>query len=227
MIFSSLSLAALLGIAALALFPSPQLLPPDKMLGDKLALLFLLVVFALANIPKLRAKATENRDAVTFGAFCAWAILFHLAQRMGPLEGASLGFPFAPDEKIVVPFATFLAIFGALAGAPIWWKNGGAFERFFVAGSAFLGVFAWAFLLWMGNYYAIGFDKTLDPSPVAALLLGLISYASLALCVRAATATEALRGAMLRIVPAILLVVWARHQFLPIEMPNEDLEDGS
>lgn len=224
MTFSVLSLSALLGVGLLALFPDPRMIPPEKFGPDKITLLFLILAFALANIPKLREKAIENRDFVPFLTLCASVILFHLADRGPHSDSIQIAFGFAKDESVVVSYAACLAILGAILGTPAWWKSDGKYEKYFVAGTLLLGIFGYAALKFLGGYYDIGLDKTLDAAPTATLLVQVVSYAALALCVRAATATEMLRGLVLRVFPAVLLVVWARHQFAPIPAPVEEDE---
>jgi hypothetical protein len=222
--FSVLSLAALLGVAIMALFPNPQLLPPEKLGSDKNTLLFLLLVFVLANLPKLREKAVQNRNFVPFLTLCASVILFHIADRSSLGTGFSVGFGFAKEEPVLVSSAAALLIVGALLGIPAWWKGEGQFEKIFVAGAFLLGIFGYSILIFLGGYYGIGLDKIIDPSPTANLLVQVVSYSALALCVRAATANEMLRGLVLKLFPAVLLVVLARHYLAPIEAPVEEDE---
>ncbi|MBW3635840.1 MAG: hypothetical protein KY445_05155, partial [Armatimonadetes bacterium] len=81
---SRLALGALLGIAVLALFPDPRLLPPTALLPEKTALFFLAALFLVALVPSLQRKLSENRDAATFAFLAAFFVLFHLAERAGP-----------------------------------------------------------------------------------------------------------------------------------------------
>jgi hypothetical protein len=222
--FSVFSLVALLGVAILAIFPNPQLLSPEKLGPDKNTLLFLLLVFVIANLPKLREKAIQSRDFVPFLTLCSSVILLHIADRSGLGEGFQMTFGFAKDEKVFASYAAVLVVIGAMLGIPAWWKSGGQFEKFFVIGALLLGVFGYSTLIFLGGYYGIGLDKIIDPTPTAKLLIQVVSYAALALCVRAATATEMLRGLVLKIFPAVLLVVLARHQLSPIAAPVEEDE---
>jgi peptidoglycan/LPS O-acetylase OafA/YrhL len=91
-----LALGALLGIAILALFPDPRLLPLTALLPEKTALFFLGALFLAALWPSLHRKLSENRDAATFALLCAFFILFHIADRAGPREGFRCGFPSCP-----------------------------------------------------------------------------------------------------------------------------------
>jgi hypothetical protein len=221
MIFAIFALLALGGVWLLALFPDPLLLPPSAMVNEKLTLLFLLVAGALAFVPSLHRKWSQNHDAATFFLLCVGVVLFQIADRSGPREGWAITLPFA-DEATAISYATRLIVVGALLSCPMWWKHSGAPERATVAGLFLVGTLGLGSLWYLSQFYQVGFDKALDPLPAATLCVQVVSYASLALCCRAATATEALRGAILRVIPVALLVMLARHQFMPIPAPVEE-----
>lgn len=217
------ALLALGIVSILALFPDPRLLKPDQMSSEKLTLLFLFVAFALALVPPLQRRLVEDRDAATWALLVAGVILFHLADRAGPRagEGFGLNWALAPDDPIAVSYAARAVVLGALLSVP-GWIRGGAPDRALVGGLLLLGALGTGAFGLLSRFYKVGAVETLDPTSLGTLLVQIVAYASLALCARAVTASESMRGALLKIMPVILLVVWARHQFAPIAAPLEE-----
>lgn len=223
-LFALPALIALGLVAALALFPDARLLGPDKMGPDKLTLLFLALCFLVALIPAFSRYFIGNRDAATWAVLVAGVILFHLAERAGPPEGAGFGvhWSLTPDNPLAISYAMRVVVFGALLSAGAWAARGARGEgggpaRAFVAGLLGLGLIGAASFTLLSRFYAVGIAATLDPTPLGTLMVQIVGYACLALCARAATATPALRGFVLKALPLLLLVVWARHQFAPIK----------
>ncbi len=226
-LFAIPAVVALGVVGALALFPDARLLGPDKMGPEKLTLLFLAVCFLVALVPAFARRFIENRDAATWAVLVASVLLYHLAERAGPVAGAGFGLNWSltPDNPLAISYAMRVVVFGALLSAGAWaargargdgQREGGGPARAFVAGLLGLGLIgAGAFWL-LSRYYTVGVVETLDPTPLGTLMVQIVGYACLALCARAATATPALRSILLKIVPFLLLIVWARHQFAPI-----------
>ena len=221
-LFAIPALIALGLVAALALFPDPKLLGPAEIGPDKITLLFLVVCFLFALIPAFSRHLIENRDAATWAVLVAGVILFHIAYRAGPRAGEGFGIQWSltPDEPLAIPYALRIVVFGALLSAGAWAASGGP-ARAFVAGLLGLGLTGAMIFTILGRYYAVGVTEILDPTPLGTLMVQIVAYACLALCARAATATEATRSVLFKILPLILLGVWARHQFAPIAAPVE------
>jgi len=152
---------------------------------------------------------------------CAMFVLFQIAQRAGPREGFSLHFGWAPDDPVVVAWATWLVVVGALLSLPLWIRRNGA-ERFVLLGLGLVALFGFGMFRLLGKYYPLGATETLDPSPMASLVGQIVSYAALALCCRAAVEEERARLLVLRALPLLLFVVAARHQFAPIHAPVQE-----
>lgn len=216
-LFALPALIALGIVAALALAPDARLLGPDELGPEKLTLLFLAVCFLVALIPPFARRLIEDRDAATWALMVVGVILFHLAERAGPRAGEGFGINWAltPDDPLAISYAMRAVVFGALLSAGAWAAGGGP-VRAFVAGVMGLGLIGTGMFWLLGRYYSVGVTETLDPTPLGTLLVQIIGYACVVLCARAATATPALRSTLLKIVPFLLLVVWARHQFAPI-----------
>jgi hypothetical protein len=219
---SIFALVALAGVALLALFPDPGLLPHTAMLSEKATLLFLAVVFFVALIPRLHRRLME-RDAATFALLAAFFVLFHLADRAGPREGWSLQFASLPDDQFPVSYALRLVVVGALVTFPLWWKGGGP-QRFMLAALILIGVLGAGSFAFMARFYTVGATETLDPTPLPTLFLQILGYACVAALCRAVTASPATRQLALRALPFVLLLILAKFQFLPAPVPVEDAE---
>lgn len=220
MIFSVLALLALAGVSGLALFPDGRLLSGAQMGPDRATLWFLVFCSLVAMAPPLFARLRASRDASTWALMAAFFVLFHIADR-GPRGQWTLTFPFAPDDPIAISYATRLIVVGALVSSVMWLKKGGP-EKAIVVALALVGVLGFGMFHFLGDYFPVGADKTLAPYPMATLLVQLVSYASLALCCRAATEDERVRTIALRALPVALIVVALRHQISPIPTPVED-----
>ena len=216
-LFALPALVALGIVAALALFPNARLLGPDAMGPEKLTLLFLALCFLIALIPPFARRFIEDRDAATWAFMVVGVILFHLAERAGPRAGEGFGIHWSltSDDPLAISYAMRAAVFGALLSAGAWAAGGGP-ARAFVAGLLGLGLVGAAMFWLLARYYTVGVVETLDPTPLGTLMVQIVGYACVALCARAATATLALRSVLFKIVPFLLLFVWARHQFAPI-----------
>lgn len=216
------ALVALAIVGALALFPDARVLKPDQMPSEKITLLFLFVSFAVALFPPFSRRLIQDRDAAMWAVLVAGVILFHLADCAGPRasEGFGLHWALTPDDPLAISYATRAVIVGALLSFPLW-RRTGAPESGLLGGLLLLGILGAASFILLGRFYPVGVTQTLDPTSLGTLMLQIVAYACLALCARAATTTQATRNVLFKIVPIILLIAWARHQFAPIAAPVE------
>ncbi len=221
MIFSVLALLTLAGVAGLALFPDGNALVGAQMAPDRATLWFLLACAAVAQIPALWVRLRASRDGTTWFLICSAFVLMHLADRAGPRDGWALTFPFAPDDPTPVSYAARLAVMGALASLPYWTRRGGP-EKAMLAALAVVLAFGLGTLWYLGHFFPVGAEQELVPRPLATLLVQGVSYGALALCCRAATEDERVRGWALRVLPLLLLAVVLRHQLAPIPAPKDE-----
>ena len=221
-LFAIPALIALGAVCVLAFVPDARLLGPDEMGPEKLTLLFLAVCFFIALIPPLSRHLVENRDAATWAVLVVGVVLYHLAERAGPRlgEGFALNWSLNPDDPLAISYAMRAVVFGALLSAGAW-VVGGAPERALVGGLLALGITGAGMFYLLSRFYTVGVVETLDPTPLGTLIVQVIGYACLALCARAVTATVGLRRVLFKIMPFLLLAIWARHQFAPIAAPVE------
>jgi hypothetical protein len=220
---SIFALIALCGVFLMALFPDPRLLPPDALLSEKTTLLFLAAAFLVVLAPSLHRKLSENRDAATFALMAAFFVLYHLAERLGPVEGFSLRLRLLPDDAFPVSYALRLVVLGALLSIPAWWKGGGP-QRYMFASLFLAGVLGLGSFWFLGQFYQIGATEILDPTPLPTLLLQILGYAAVAALCRAVTASASSTKIMLRTLPFLLLALCAKYQFFPAPLPAEDAE---
>ena len=217
-LFAVPALLALAVVGALAFFPDPKLLGPADLGPDKLTLLFLGACFLVALVPTLARHLIENRDAATWAVLVAGVILFHIADRSG--VALRIAWSQTPDDPLTVSYAMVALVLGALLSAGAWIR-GGAPERALVGGLALLAVLGAGSFYLLSRFYTVGVTETLDPTPLGTLMVQVVAYAGLALCARAATASRSARGVLFKILPILLLAVWARHKFAPIPAPVE------
>jgi len=218
MIRSLPSWLALLGIAALALFPDARALNSPNMASDRAALWFLFLSALATQIPAAMRFFRSSRDGALWAMLCAMFVLFQIAGRAGPRDGFSLHFSWAPDDPDVVSWATRLVVVGALCSFPLWIRRAGA-ERFVWLGLGLVALFGLGVFRLLGDYFTVGQTEPLTPSPMVSLVAQIVGYGALALCCRAAVEDERSRIFVLRVLPIALLLVAARHQFAPIHAP--------
>lgn len=220
---SLFALGALFGVAILALFPDAALLPNQARLSEKSALLFLLTTFLVALYPRFQRKLIENRDAATFLLLCAFFVLFHLADRAGPRQGFSLRLAALPDDAFAVSYALRLAVLGAILSFPAWFRSGGP-SKAIGAALLLVGVVGIGSFWFLARFYTVGATETLDPTPLATLFLQILGYGAVAALCRAVTYSERTTRLILRAMPVVLLLVWAKMHFVPTPIAPEDAE---
>jgi hypothetical protein len=220
---SFLALGALFGVAILALFPDGALLPAPARLSEKSALIFLLITFLIALLPKLQRRLLENRDAAIWLLISAGFVLFHIAERAGPREGWSLRVAALPDDAFAVSYALRIAVLGAILSVPAWIRGGGPQKAIFAA-LLLIGVLGIGTFTFLARFYNVGVTETLDPTPLPTLFLQILGYGSVAALCRAITSSEKTTRLALRLMPLFLLLVWAKLQFVAVPVEAEDAE---
>jgi hypothetical protein len=128
-----------------------------------------------------------------------------------------------PDDAFPISYALRLAVVGAILSFPAWWKSGGP-SRFILAALLLVGTLGTASFWFLARFYPVGATEILDPTPLATLLTQILGYGALAALCRAATATPAATRVILRLMPLLLLTVWARLHWFPTPLPAEEDE---
>lgn len=225
LIFSGFGALALLSVLVFsALVPNPGAANLGALLV--LGLLGLIAWTPLIWTPLAR-RAEEDGDVTTWILFVVMATVYSLARRAGPEEGwpIPLG-KLLPDSTIVLPYTARAVLLGALLSAPAWARNmGGALKSALAALGLVAGLGLVSFFFLRGYYPAtevpVNDKPYLDPRPLAESLVQCVEYAALALCCAGVSANLAMRRLALRALP-LLLLVWARHVFKPVPIPEDE-----
>jgi hypothetical protein len=207
---------ALAAIAALALLPTVE---PTT--ADRVTFLLLAVVGAVCFwTPGLRFFE-ERTDAATFALTLVAFLIYGLARQAGPQQGWALRLALLPDTPLVVPYAARIVVVVALVTAPLCWRNRNGWTRALLAAVTVVALLGFGTFVLLGCFYTVGETEVLDPTPLVQLLMQALEFASLALVCSAACAVPATRRWILRLLPVLLLVLWARYQFFPAPKAEE------
>jgi len=202
-----------LALAALGIIVMLALLAPAVALPDKLVLL----PFGLATlsflIPSVLRRVVDHREVAAFILTAAMFLVYNLARTAGPTEGFALRFAALPDDSFVVPYSAYVAIFAALFSGPFWWRRRDNWTNSVVAGIAIIALLTLGIFSILRQYFPTGPTEILDPTPLPTLAMKLVEYGCVALLCHAVTSHKQTRRLALRLLPGVLLVLWARHQF--------------
>ena len=188
--------------------------------GDCAALLFLGVCALIIGWTPLRRYFERDdatgHNATTFALMAAMFTIYLLSRRLEPLEpakGLILKFAWYPDQTIAISYAACLAIIGALI--VIWptWKVCSGVTRALGLALVILSALGAGIFWFLSHYFAVGAVEVLDPTPFVEMGRQIIEYGALAILCHAAASHVAARRWILRMLPFVLLALWARHQF--------------
>ncbi len=215
---SLLASACLGAIALLACAPSVQ-----ASAGDRAALLFLAFAAALwAYTPLNRQwnRAGEDdagaRNAALVAVLAAASVLYPLARRFAtPVpEQGGLALRFAGlEEGFPISYAAVLAVVGALVVLIPTWRAASGLSRAVALALSCVAFFAWFSFRLLAPFYPVGATEVLDPTPLAHVGMQVVEFGALAILCHASVAHPGARRWVLRLLPLVLLAVWARHQF--------------
>lgn len=208
------------GIALLVLTSLALMAPVEKVaVSDCLTLLFL----ALCTLPlwhaRLLAWLETQESAASFVMCAAMLTVDGMARRVAPENGPGIHLTDMPEY--ILPYSFYIAVLGAAFTMPLWWKTGSTWVRALGAAVIILSGLA-GFSYWLlSRYYPSGVAAVLDPSPLPGLFLAMIEFTGIVLLCHVATLHAQTRRIALRVLPMLLLVLWARFQF---SQPVEDAE---
>lgn len=195
--------------------------------GDQLTL-FVLGVAALIcvvgnvlGVNPLR-RLFASREAATWALMLAFFVVYGMARRAGPQDGWRLNTTLLPDTPLPIPYAARLVWLGALLSLPAWSRALTAPTRAILASLLLVALFGLGSFLFLRRFYAVGETEILNPKPLLDTLLQASEYGALALCCTAAGANILVRRWVLSALPILLLMIWARHQFRPIPLKEDD-----
>ncbi len=185
--------------------------------GDCAALLFLGVCAFLIGWTPLRRYFERDdatgHNATTFALMAAMFTIYMLSRRLEPAGGPALKFAWSPDEPFPISYAAFISVLGALI--VIWptWKVCSGVTRAMGLAIVILSVLGAGTFWFLGHYFAVGPVDVLVPNPFVQLWMQAVEYGALAILCHAAASHIAARRWILRVLPLLLLALWARHQF--------------
>jgi type IV secretory pathway VirB2 component (pilin) len=215
-VWSALALLTLVALCLLSLAPTVQ-----PTLADRLTFLLLAITGAVCFWTRGSAFFEERADAATFAVTLAMFVVYGLARQALPDTGWTMNINLLPDTPQTLPVAGLVAIAGAVFTAPLWWRNRNGWTRALLAAIVVVAVLGTAMFWFLGRYYTVGETEVLDPTPLVRLLMQTVEFAALALVCSAACALTATRRILLRVLPVVLLALWARHQFFPAPIVEE------
>lgn len=207
-ILAYMALAALAVICGLACFA-----PPEKVVAsDQIALVFLAVILGVVCVPAIQKLLDVQPGATTFTLTAAMFVVYSIARRYASEKGG-LTFTAMPDDKYVIPYSAYVAVFGALATLPLWLKYRSDWLRGVLAGLTVVTVFSLYSFWLLSQHYTVGVTDMVDPSKLPHLVFMLVEYGCVALLCRAVTSNSYARRYAIRFLPLALLVLWARFHF--------------
>jgi hypothetical protein len=207
---------ALAALAALALLPTVE---PTT--ADRVSFLLLAVVGAVCFWTRGLRFFEERAEAATFAITLVVFLIYGLARQAGPQEGWSLRLALLPDTPLVVPYAARIVVVAALVTAPLWWRNRNGWTSALLAAITVVALLGFGTFVLLGRFYTVGETEVLDPTPLVQTLIQALEFAALALVCSAACAVTATRRWILRFIPLVLFVLWARYQFFPAPKAEE------
>lgn len=189
--------------------------------AEKITLLFLACCTMLAAYSPLR-RHFQNPDAAAAAFTVVWFVIYALARRAGPTEGWNHSLETAPEYLFKFSYATRLAIAGAVTAAALNRTVLSGFTRaalvaMLIATALLLGNFAF-----LSNFFKVGETNTLDPIPITHALLQFMEYGAVAVLCGVAAADTRIRQGLLKLLPILLLALWARHQFGPVPVDEDE-----
>lgn len=206
-------LFAQVAFIALAIVCILAFLPSNAALADKTALLAVGLAGAVfCWTPLLRhVKCSSQRTAFVLTAMMF--LVYGLARSAGPSEGFALQFAALPGDKFVVPYSAYIVVFTALITGPYWWFHCLNWTRSLLAGIGIVALLGYFSFFLLQRHYPSGTTQILDPTPLPALSMLLVEYGSVALLCHAVAIQRQTRRLALRALPAVLLLIVARHHF--------------
>jgi len=237
-LWPSLLAGACLGlIALLACHPSVR-----SNAGDRAALLFLAVASALWAYTPLRHVWNRSADAevggeapeddagarnaaITAVLACA-CVLYPLARRFAPPipdDNGGLALRMAGIEQAFpISYAALVAVGGAILVVVPTWRACSGLTRAVALALATIAIFAWASFRLLAPFYPVGATEVIDPTPLIHVGTQVVEFGALAILCHASVAHATVRRWILRLLPLVLLAVWALHQFMtPPEVEEE------
>ena len=205
-----------LGIVAALAFLATEVASADRIVLPPLGLAAL--VFW---IPFVWRRIDAHSDIAAFALTATMFVIYQLARTSGPEDGFSLRFAALPEDQFVLPYSAYVVVVAAMISSPLWWRRRGEWMVSILAAITILAALAAFSFSLLKGYFPVGATEILDPTPLPSLAMNLVEYGCLALVCSAVAARRETRILALRLLPAILLLLWARHQFFAAPVDAE------
>lgn len=200
-------------LSALGLICVLALFPPETVLADRVALLGVGIVSAIVCWTPFSRWFLASAERTAFALTAAFFLIYGLARLAGPNDGFALRFSALPDDTYVVPYSAYIVVLGALITAPSWLFSRLDWTRAAFGAVLIISVLTVVSLLLLGQHYPIGPAKILDPFPIPSLAMLFVEYSCVLLLCHTVAAAHTTRRFAIRVLPGVLLLLWARYQF--------------
>lgn len=214
-IFAQLALFALAIVCVLAFIPS------NAALADKTALLAVGIAGAVFCWTPLIRHLKYSSQCAAFALTAMMFLVYGMARGAGPMEGFALQFAALPGDKFVVPYSAYIVVLAALVTGPYWWFHCLNWTRSLLAGIGIVALLSFFSFFLLQRHYPSGTTEILDPTPLPTLSMLLIEYTCVALLCHAVAIQHRTRSIALRVLPAVLLLIAARHHFFVVSEEGE------
>ncbi len=214
-LFAQIAFVALVIVCGLAFIPS------TIALADKIAIFavgFAGAIFAWTPLIR-QVQCSPQRSAFILTA--AMFLIYGIARTAGPQEGFGLQFAALPGDKFVVPYSAYIVVFTAILTGPYWWFHRLNSTIALLSGIGLVALLSFFSFFLLKQFFPAGTTEVLDPTPLPTLSMLLVEYASVALLCHAVAARRQTRRLALRVLPALMLILVARHQFFPAAEDGE------
>ncbi len=214
-LFAQIAFVALVVVCGLAFIPS------TIALADKTALFavgFAGAIFVWTPLIR-QIQCSPQRSA--FFLTAAMFLIYGIARTAGPEEGFSLQFAALPGDKFVIPYSAYVVIFTAILTGPYWWFHRLNSTYALLGGIVLVGGLSFFSFFLLRRFFPAGTTEILDPTPLPSLSMLLVEYSCVALLCHAVAARRRTRRLALRVLPAMMLALAARHQFFPATEDGE------
>jgi hypothetical protein len=215
-VLSQLALFVLCAVAVLAFAPTVQ-----PTFADRVTLFLLAIAAGVCFWTPALRFFEERTEAATFAVTLTMFLIYGLARQSLPNSGWTLRTALLPDTPQVMPLAGLFVFAGAVFTSPLWWSHRNSWTRTLILSIGLVALLGISSFWFLGRYYTVGETEILDPTPLVQLMLQSVEFASVALLCSAACALPGTRRLLLRLLPLMLLVLWARYQFFPAPKAEE------
>jgi hypothetical protein len=217
---SLLACVALLLVALLAFDPMRL---TEASAAERITLFFLALCAAVCAYSPLR-RHFQTLEAATFIFTAAWFVMYTLARRAGPAEGWEFSLAAVPDVSLKISYAARIAIVGALTAAALNRAALSAFTRAALSTMVVAGVLLLSNFAYLAQFFIVGDieQAQLNPVPLALALMNLLEFGSVAVLCGVAAADARVRSGLMKLLPVMLLLLWARTQFGPIPAEEDE-----